>query len=152
MNALIVYFTKFGNTQHVAEVIAKKMNSFGQAEAIHLEDLQPVDFSGVDLVVMGSPTHRMNLPQSVRPILENLPRGCLKGKRVAAFDTSYKMNAFLARLTAAKKIERRLRRLGGQSIISPETFHVMDTEGPLYSGEIDRAGDWAAEISIKFTG
>ncbi len=30
---------------------------------------------------MGSPTHRMNLPEAVRPVLEALPRRALKGKR-----------------------------------------------------------------------
>jgi len=30
---------------------------------------------------MGNPTHRMNLPEAVRSVLEALPRRALKGKR-----------------------------------------------------------------------
>jgi hypothetical protein len=78
----------------------------------------------------------------VRPVLEALPRGVLKGKRVAAFDTSYKMSAWLARFTAAKKLDRKLRKLGGKRILPPETFFVVDREGPLYDGEIERATEW----------
>lgn len=95
---------------------------------------------------MGSPTHNMNLPKVVKPVFERLPRRILPGTPVAAFDTSYKMSPILARFTAAKRLVKKLRRLGGKSIISPETFYVMEREGPLYNGEMERAQDWAGSI------
>jgi hypothetical protein len=97
-------------------------------------------------VVMGSPTHRMNLPEAVRPVFEALPRRILRKTPVAAFDTSYKMSAFLARFTASKRLDRSLRKLGGKRVVPPETFHVVEKQGPLYDGEIDRAKVWAASI------
>jgi hypothetical protein len=95
---------------------------------------------------MGSPTHRMNLPEGVRPVFEALPKRILRRTPVAAFDTSYKMSAFLSRFTAAKKLSHKLRQLGGRRIIPPETFHVVGREGPLYDGEVERARAWAASI------
>jgi flavodoxin len=106
----------------------------------------------VDLVVMGSPTHRMNLPEAVRPIFESLPKRILRGVPVAAFDTSYKMSSILARFTAAKKLAQKLRKLGGKRVVPPETFYVEGREGPLYEGEIERARDWVRAILDRLDG
>ncbi len=142
MNALVVYFSKFGNTQKVAETIAQVL----ECSAIPVDQLTTEALSGADLVVMGTPTHRMNLPEDVRPVFERLPRRVLKGKPVAAFDTSYKMKAWLQAFTAAKKLNQKLRKLGGKRLLPPETFLVMERQGPLYDGEIERAKAWAKTI------
>lgn len=147
MKALIVYFSKFGNTQKVAEAIAETLASKGAStQVIGIDQLDVSDLEDADLVVMGSPTHRMNLPEAVRPALDALPRRVLRGTRVAAFDTSYKMNWFLSRLTAARKLARKLRKLGGKQVVPPETFYVTEREGPLYDGELERAKVWAESI------
>jgi flavodoxin len=150
MNALVVYYSKFGNTQKVAEAIAETLESAGAVRVVRTDELTSSDLSGVDLVVMGAPTHRMNLPEDVRPVLTSLPKRILRGASVAAFDTSYRMSAWLARFTAARKLARKLRRLGGRQVVPPETFHVMEREGPLYEGEIERASAWAESILAGF--
>jgi flavodoxin len=146
MKSLVVYFSKFGNTQQVAEAIAETLASAGPVRVISIDQLGVFDLQEVDLVVMGSPTHRMNLPQEVRPVFESLPRRVLRGRPVAAFDTSYKMSRWLAPFTAAHKLAPRLRKLGGKRVVPPETFHVVGRDGPLYEGEIERAHTWAASI------
>jgi flavodoxin len=146
MKSLVVYFSKFGNTQQVAEAIAETLASAGPVRVISIDQLSVSDLQEVDLVVMGSPTHRMNLPQAVRPVFETLPRRVMRGRPVAAFDTSYKMSRWLAPFTAAHKLAPRLRKLGGKRVVPPETFHVVGREGPLYEGEIERARTWAASI------
>ena len=78
--------------------------------------------------------------------MDALPKRSLRGVRIAAFDTSYRMNALLARFTAAKKLDRKMRKLGGKRIVSPETFFVAEREGPLEEGEVERAQAWAAQI------
>jgi flavodoxin len=146
MDTLIVYFSKFGNTQQVANAIAEVFEAAGSVRVLSMEQLTTSDLQAADLVVMGCPTHRMNLPEAVRPTFEALPRRILRKTPVAAFDTSYKMSAFLARFTAAKKLDRALRKLGRKRVVPPETFHVVEREGPLYEGEIERAQAWAASI------
>jgi flavodoxin len=146
MDALVIYLSRFGNTRTVAEAIGEALAAGGRARLIEAVALTPADLNGVDLVVMGSPTHRMNLPQELRPWLESLPRRLLRGKWVAGFDTSYRMSRWLAPFTAARKLDRKLRKLGGRRAARPETFHVVDREGPLYEGEIDRARAWARSI------
>lgn len=149
MNTLVIYFSKYGNTQKVAETIGKKCQTNGNTRVLSLDDVKPVDLIDVDLVIMGSPTHRMNLPEAARGIFDQLPKRILKGKSFAAFDTSYKMNEFLKRFTAAKKLARKLRKLGGKRLVPPETFYVMEREGPLYDSELERAKTWAGLILQK---
>jgi flavodoxin len=146
MNILVVYFSKFGNTQKIAQTVAEELEAAGVVRIVSSDRLAASDLDDVDLVVMGSPTHRMNLPEAVRPVFEKLPKRSLRGARVAAFDTSYQMSAFLARFTAAKKLARQLRKLGGKRIVPPETFYVMGREGPLYEGELNRAKEWMATL------
>jgi len=95
----------------------------------------------------------MNLPEAVRPVFENLPRRILRGVPTAAFDTSYEMSALLARFTAAKRLDGKLRKLGGKRLVAPETFLVhRHHEGPLYDGEIERAQRWAESIVVQLDG
>jgi flavodoxin len=146
VNALIVCYSEFGNTKKIAEAIAETLGSAGSAHVISMDQLSVSDLTGVDLVVAGTPTHRMNLPEAARPVFETLPRRILRGTPVAAFDTSYKMSAWLARFTAARRLLSKFRKLGGKRVVAPETFHVMEKEGPLYDGEIERAREWARLI------
>jgi hypothetical protein len=81
----------------------------------------------------------MNLPEVVRPVFDALPRRLLRDTQVAAFDTSYKMSWWLARFTAARKLDRKLRELGGKRSVLAESFFVEEREGPLYEDEIERA-------------
>jgi len=149
MNTLVVYFSKFGNTKMVAETICETLGSAGSGRMKDSDQLTASDFNEIDLVVMGTPTHNMNLPKAVRPVFERLPKKALKRIPVAAFDTSYKMSWWLNQFTAAKRLSRKLRKLGGVRVVPPETFHVTEREGPLYDGEIVRAREWAHTILAR---
>jgi len=149
MNTLVVYFSKFGNTQKLAEVIAERLSSNGDVRTISSDNLTVEDLKNADLMVMGSPTHNMNLPKSVKPVFEKLPKRILSGTQVSAFDTSYKMSGLLNQFTASKRLIKKLRKLGGRPVLSPEIFHVMEREGPLYEGEIERAQAWAGSILAR---
>jgi flavodoxin len=149
MNALVVYYSKFGNTKRVAEAIAETWQSAGSIRVMSADQLTALDINNVDLLVVGTPTHVANLPKELRPILEALPKRVLKGVRVAAFDTSYKMNWFVSLFTAAKPLSRNLRRLGGKQIVPPRSFFVVEKQGPLYEGEIERAKTWAETILAR---
>ena len=55
------------------------------------------------------------------------------------------MNRFLASMTAAKPLDRRLRGLGEKRVAPPETFFMAGREGPLEDGE--RARAWAGTLA-----
>lgn len=152
MRTLIVYFTKFGNTRKLAEAMAETMRRAGDARAVSIDQLAASDFEGVDLVVMGSPTHGFTVPEAVRTVLEALPLAILGGKSVAAFDTTVKLWP-LRYLRASPKLLGHLTRLGGTPVAKPQTFFVQ-TKNPQKTGEIDllldgeleRAREWAGKL------
>ncbi len=153
MKALVVYFSKYGNTRRLAEEIAATMLRAGEARTVSSDLLAASDLRDVDLVVMGSPTHFQNLPKAVRPALEALPKRALDGKWVAAFDTSVETWGPLMRLTAAHRLMGKLCKLGGKKAARPETFLVgKSAERPdgetdlLCEGEIERARAWADSL------
>ena len=149
MNILVIYFSKFGNTSKVAEAIAGVMKSAGTVQCLGLEGLTSSNFKGLDLVIVGVPTHRMNLPAPAKEAFQSLPKRILGVTLVAAFDTSYKISWFLSQFTTSKRLLKMLRKLGGKHIIRPETFHVTGREGPLYDREIERSRHWAGVILAK---
>lgn len=152
MKTLIVYFSKFGNTRRVAQAIAEAMKQAGDARVIGIEQLTASDFEGVDLVVMGSPTHGFTVPEAVRSALGTLPAGILAGKSVAAFDTTVRPWP-LRLLRASPKLLRQLSQLGGKPLARPQTFFVQthSTQGAgehdlLLEGQIEQAQEWAGQI------
>lgn len=152
MKALVVYYSKFGNTKRVAQTLADALRSGAEVRMVGLEQLAASDFEGVDLVVVGSPTHAFSVPPVVRSALAALPPGTLAGKSVAAFDTTVTLWP-LRYLRASPKILRQLGGLGGKPIARPQTFFVKTsgTRQPgetdlLLAGQLDRAKDWARQI------
>ena len=66
MRTLVVYFLKFGNTRRLAQAMAETVKQAGEARPVSIEDLTVPEFEGVDLVVVGSPTHGFTVPQNMR--------------------------------------------------------------------------------------
>jgi len=56
------------------------------------------------------------------------------------------MSPWLEPFTASKRLSGKLRKLGGKRLVPPETFHVVEREGPLYDGELERAMEWALSL------
>ena len=145
MNTLIVFYSKFGNTQQVSEVIAEELQAAGPVCQLNLEALTVDALNSADLIVAGCPTHKMNLPKPVKTAFEALPRRIFRG-HFAVFDTSYRLEGILTHFTSAGRLQNKLLKLGGRRVTKPETFEVVEREGPLYDGELERARAWAAGI------
>ena len=153
MKTTIYYYSKYGNTRRLAEAMAETARQAGEAQATHISELTAAALEEADLIVMGSPTHIQNVPKEVRAILDPLPKGLLRGKPAAAFDTSLKMWGPLMRMTAGPRLGKRLRKLGAKLAVKPETFLVAGGDSTatgeqdlLNDGELARARDWMASI------
>ena len=147
MRVLLVYYSQFGNTRQVAETIAGILQAVGDVSLLELAGVSTTTLPEFDVVVMGAPTHKMNMPDEVRSWFAETS-STRKGKfQFAAFDTSYELSWWLRPFTGARRVARRLRRLGGIQIASPMTFHIEhDHEGPLMKGELERARQWAQQL------
>ena len=86
MKVTILYFTSSGNTARIADVLADHIRRSGhQVLLTALDEAQPSDLSGADLLLVGSPA--WSGERVVQPIeeflTENLDR--LRGRRIAFF-------------------------------------------------------------------
>jgi flavodoxin len=154
MQTLVIYDSKFGNTEKIAEAIARGVDSVSEvrvtstAEATHaLETLA----SRPDLVVVGGPTQNHGPSAGLRALVDALP-SLLRGVPAACFDTRYRGPVLLmgsAAATAAKALAK----TRAQIVAPPESFFIV-RHGPmpaqtLEPGEIERAEAWGRAISTS---
>ncbi|MCK5289407.1 MAG: flavodoxin family protein [Candidatus Aenigmarchaeota archaeon] len=148
MNTLIVYDSKFGNTEKIAEAIAETLNSYGQAKTVLADKADPQELSDTDLLIIGSPTQAWRPTKPIQSFIKNIPEETLNGMHVAGFDTRFQKTRLLTG-SAARVIAKRLEKKVANIIIPPESFFVSGMEGPLIEGEEKRASKWAKTIAEK---
>jgi flavodoxin len=163
MNATVVYESVYGNTRAIAEAIAEGL---GGAAVLPVSEAGPPN---AGLLVVGGPTHMHGMASSrsrqvaasaaeedgthvepnaaaepgLRLWLRDLPDGA--GGRAVAFDTRLDKAPWLTGL-ASRAIAKRLRRRG-YDVVATESFLVVDSEGPLEEGELDRARAWGTQLT-----
>ena len=149
MKSLVVYDSAYGNTATIGQAIAAALGSEVQAGMVGAE--ARFELGSLDLLVVGSPTQGGRPTAAIQAFLSTIPPNALQNTAVAAFDTRFAPQArglglrLLMRLIgfAAPRIARELQGKGGQLAVSPEGFIVTGKEGPLKSGEAERATAWA---------
>jgi len=75
VRALVIYDSKLGNTEQVAQAIADTLGEEGIGQLISVDEADVLELEGVDLLVLGGPTQRHELSPAVRAWLELIPRG-----------------------------------------------------------------------------
>jgi len=147
MNALVLYDTKFGNTERIAETIALAFQEAVPTRLTAIDDVTDLmaELDGVDILVVGGPTQIHGISAGLRHMIESLGEGSLKGIRTAAFDTRLH-GMKLVTGSAAVRLGRLMRRRGAWLVVPPASFIVEGREGPLQEGEVDHANAWAAEV------
>jgi hypothetical protein len=74
-----------------------------------------------------------------------IPREVVAGLPAAAFDTRFRLS-WVTGGSAARSIAKRLSLLGANLLAPPESFFVENIDGPLATGEIERAAAWADHL------
>ncbi|MFX1575386.1 MAG: flavodoxin family protein, partial [Promethearchaeota archaeon] len=89
MQVLIVYATKYGNTEKVAKLIAEGITSTGDNEVIvnNVKDIKLKEEASYDLILIGSPNHFGKHVGSIKKFINKLPQSQLKVNAYAVFDT-----------------------------------------------------------------
>jgi flavodoxin I len=155
MKSIVIYDSMYGNTEKIARAIGKVMQTRGAVRVISIKEASLADVKGTDLLLVGSPTQAFNMLPAVKTWLKNLPKGSLTGIKVAAFDTRMDVkkvnNKFLTFMEsfsgyAAEKIGKALVNKGGSPVVKPEGFFVDGSEGPITTGELKRAEQWAGKL------
>jgi flavodoxin len=142
MNALVLYDSQYGDTEHIAQAIANALGEFGEVRAVRLDPAQPVELQGLDVFIVGSPTQGWRPTPAIQSFLEGTSSQELGGLGGACFDTRFRLPRFMTG-SAAKVMAAKLREKGASLLAEPESFFVKGTEGPLRDGDLDRAAVWA---------
>ncbi len=145
MNALVVYDSQYGNTERIAQAIAEALRAFGQVRTVRAGVAPLVELHEVDVLVLGCPTQGWRPTEAMRTFLANTPAASLRNLAIACFDTRFHRPRLLTG-SAATVMVRKLKQVGVPPLMPPESFFVLATEGPLESGELERASAWARAI------
>jgi flavodoxin len=159
MKTLVIYDSAFGNTQKIASAVGEALGSLEEVSILRVSEVQPGQLTGLQLLIVGSPTQRFQSTPAISSLLKGLAPNSLRGVKVSAFDTRLTQSnidetpvlAFFVKLFgrgayAAGRIADQLKKKGGELVGSSEGFYVEGMEGPLVQGELERAQNWAKRI------
>jgi len=138
MKALIVYDSHYGNTAAIARAIAEELGP--EADLRPAEQLDVDAIQHADLVLVGSPTQKWHETSAARAAVELIGEVAPVHLRAAAFDTEIGSQPSGS---AARRLDRLLRRAGLERAVHPARFVVESRDGPLAQGEIAHAKAWA---------
>ncbi|MFD8703413.1 flavodoxin family protein [Kitasatospora sp. NPDC059648] len=176
MHTVIVYESMYGNTREIAEAIAEGVHQADPGAAVDCLPVAEADTEttrSADLLVVGGPTHMHGMSSGLsrrmaaaagaheeerkaaaaearetaegpglRAWFHDLPQ-TESGTYAAAFDTRVDMPRAGG---AANGIARRLSSHHYDVVAEPEGFIVEHNDGPLRTGELDRARAWGARL------
>jgi len=154
LKALVVYDSVFGNTEKIAQAIAKGLGA--ETQCFRAGAVTIAQLAAADTIVMGSPTRSFAATPAMMSLLEAIPADALAGKKVAAFDTRILMTGIKGLLFkkiidkggyAAPIIAEKLQSKGGTLALPAEGFLVKGEEGPLVDGELERAVNWGKTLA-----
>ncbi|MBU5322836.1 flavodoxin [Sarcina ventriculi] len=118
----VIYWSQTGNTQKMAELIAKGIEEDGKkAELVELDNISIDDLNDEKVIILGSPasgTEELEETQ-VEPFVQSL-EGKIQGKKVALFGSwGWGEGEYLTNL------EERIKSYGGE--IVGESLSVMES-------------------------
>ena len=88
---LVSYYSRTGNTEKMAKLIAKHLKNHGVEVTLKkTQDTKPDDFKNADGIIIGSPTYYGSMAAEVKGLLDESVRlhGRLDGKVGAAFSSA----------------------------------------------------------------
>ena len=129
MKAIIIYHTRFGNTERIARSLEMGLKEASGIEDVVCSNVRDVVISAAaadflkeyDINCIGAPTEGFSAPKPIKEFLRKLKGVNLAGKYGFAFDT--KVDSKLSG-SAAKFIEKELKSLGLQ-IIAPRESAIV---------------------------
>ena len=125
MGACVVFATRYGNTEKIARAFGAGLEGAGiQTICLNARDVAAESLKHYDLICIGAPTEWHTSSKPMKEFLRQLKGADLAGKHAFAFDT--KLRQPLSG-SAAKFIEKELKRLGLQILTARESASVHTT-------------------------
>jgi flavodoxin len=155
MHIEIVYDSKYGNTEHIAQILADHVTKM---DTVRLTTVDASDMSSVqraDVLLLGTPTHGGMPTENMQAYLKKCteagkkPLCAVFDTRIAENDVGLALKIIMKAIGyAAPKMYASLQKIGMRLVVGPEGFFVEGREGPLKKGESDRAARWMDAIML----
>lgn len=151
MNILIIYDSKFGNTEKIAQAMAMALGHHGRVRLVQADKADAFDLvnaTDIHLLIIGGPTQIHAVSPAMKSFLDKIPPYALRGLPTVCFDTRYNSARWITG-SAGHRIAEQLEKKGADIVTEPESFFVEQADGPLQTGELNRAVDWIEEIAAR---
>ena len=144
--AIVLFDTKFGNTEKIAKAIALGIEKQEiDVDCINVENVQIDKLAEYDLIAIGGPTHGFGMSKPIKTFIEKLEQLNLRNIHAFAFDTKTGSRFWGS---AAKGIEKRLKKLGLNIVKPYSSAIVKGLKGPLEDGMERKFTQIGTELSI----
>jgi len=144
--AIVIYDTGFGNTEKIARALARGIEKQGvKVDCVNVDEVDVDKLVEYDFLAIGGPTHMHGVSKPMKAFfgkMKSLDIG--GGIRAFAFDT--RLDSWWAG-SAAKGIEKSLKKLGMKIVKSRESAIVKGREGPLEEGIEEKFEQMGVEIA-----
>src|SRR4029079_5888070 len=128
MLTFVIYDTKFGNTEKVAESIARGAGTLGRVRVMDTMEAAGPFEERPDLLFVGGPTQRRGASPALRDFVDALPAN-LRDVPVALFDTRYRGSTLITG-SSASAAAKALHKAGGRSGGPPARFLIVRRRSP----------------------
>jgi len=153
MRAIVLFDTRYGNTEKIARSLEAGLGSAGLETACEgVKGANADSLDEYDLVCVGGPTEWHSASRGMKSFLERLDKSSLRGKYGFAFDT--KLDTPLSG-AASGVIEKKLKKTGLKIIAPRESAIVFGMKGTagaqLKEGEEQRFERVGAQIGAALS-
>jgi flavorubredoxin len=148
--AIVIYDTKYGNTKTLAKALTVGITNHGvPCDCCSITDVAIDQLVHYTFLAIGGPTQMAGMSQSMKQFLNTLQQYDLRGKTGFCFDTrvASRLNRFDLN-SAAKRIEKRLKRMCVTLLKKRQSALVLGREGPLDHGVEQRFEGLGVELGM----
>lgn len=155
MKALILFRSHYGNTQRVAEVIARQITALGHEVVVQDLRQRLPDPQAFDFFLIGAPTRMARVTGKALSVIKQLKKKGIGDKPIAIFDTYGPLPSKPEEIEKSKKwfypgAAGKMRKLAediGLNVYR-ETLRcdVKEYKGPLAEGHVEKAETFAREF------
>jgi len=145
--AVVIFDTRYGNTENVAKALAKGIHrSAVEVACFNIDDVQIGALVEYGFLAIGGPTHYQTASKRMKDFLGRLEQVNLRGKYGFAFDT--RVDSFWAG-SAAKFIEKKLKTLGLHIVRPRSSAMVRRAEGEWEESKEAETGETKEERKVR---
>ncbi len=149
--ATVIYDTRFGNTEKIARAFARGLEKQGiKVDCFKVDEVDINKLVEYDFLAVGGPTHNLGMSEPMKDFLEKMKTVDVSGRKGFCFDTRVqsRFNRFDLN-SAAKRIEKKLKKMKVKMIRPRKSAIVEGREGPLEKGAqetFEKLGKEIAEL------